>query len=66
MKWFNHDSAFEYFNTMDSTTVATVVFAFEEKISYIMVLDLSLQEPVIQILLHVLGRLKMAIYHTKR
>ena len=31
MKWFNHDSAFEYFNTMDSTTVATVVFAFDEK-----------------------------------
>ncbi|TRL99319.1 protoporphyrinogen oxidase [Staphylococcus hominis] len=31
MKWFNHDSAFKYFNTMDSTTVATVVFAFDEK-----------------------------------
>lgn len=31
MKWFNHDSAFQYFNTMDSTTVATVVFAFDEK-----------------------------------
>ena len=31
MKWFNHDSAFKYFNTMDSTTAATVVFAFDEK-----------------------------------
>lgn len=31
MKWFNHDPAFKYFNTMDSTTVATVVFAFDEK-----------------------------------
>ncbi|PNZ26143.1 protoporphyrinogen oxidase [Staphylococcus petrasii] len=31
MKWFNHDQAFNYFNSMDSTTVATVVFAFDEK-----------------------------------
>lgn len=31
MQWFNHDPAFDYFNTMDSTTVATVVLAFEEK-----------------------------------
>ena len=31
MKWFNHDEAFKYFNQMDSTSVATVVFAFDEK-----------------------------------
>lgn len=31
MKWFNHDQAFKYFNEMDSTSVATVVFAFDEK-----------------------------------
>lgn len=31
MQWFNHDPAFDYFNTMDSTTVATVVLAFDEK-----------------------------------
>ena len=31
-----------------------------------MVLDLSLQEPVILILLHVLGRQKVAVYYTKR
>ena len=31
MDWFNHDPAFDYFNTMDSTTVATVVLAFDEK-----------------------------------
>ncbi|PTK65532.1 protoporphyrinogen oxidase [Staphylococcus borealis] len=31
MKWFNHDEAFKYFNRMDSTSVATVVFAFDEK-----------------------------------
>ncbi|WP_454911869.1 protoporphyrinogen oxidase [Staphylococcus warneri] len=31
MQWFNHDPAFDYFYTMDSTTVATVVLAFDEK-----------------------------------
>ncbi len=31
MKWFSHDPAFDYFNKMDSTTVATVVMAFDEK-----------------------------------
>ena len=31
MKWFNHDEAFKYFNEMDSTSVATVVFAFDEQ-----------------------------------
>ena len=31
MKWFNHDPAFDYFNNMDSTTVATVVMAFDDK-----------------------------------
>lgn len=31
MQWFNHDPAFDYFNTMDSTTVTTVVLAFDEK-----------------------------------
>ncbi|RRJ35301.1 protoporphyrinogen oxidase, partial [Pseudomonas aeruginosa] len=31
MDWFNHDPAFDYFNTMDSTTVATVVIEFDEK-----------------------------------
>ncbi|WNF19367.1 protoporphyrinogen oxidase [Staphylococcus warneri] len=31
MQWFNHDPTFDYFNTMDSTTVATVVLAFDEK-----------------------------------
>lgn len=31
MKWFSHDEAFKYFNHMDSTSVATVVFAFDEK-----------------------------------
>lgn len=31
MKWFENDDAFDYFKTMDSTTVATVVMAFDEK-----------------------------------
>ena len=31
MKWFSHDPAFDYFNKMDSTTVATVVMAFNER-----------------------------------
>ena len=31
MEWFSHDPAFDYFNNMDSTTVATVVMAFDEK-----------------------------------
>ena len=68
MKWFNHDSAFKYFNTMDSTTVATVVFAFDEKnientyngtgfvIARTSHTDIT----------HVLGRLKVAVYYTKR
>ncbi|MEP9852326.1 protoporphyrinogen oxidase [Staphylococcus aureus] len=30
MKWFGNDSSFNYFNTMNSTTVATVVLAFDE------------------------------------
>lgn len=29
MKWFEHDPAFDYFKTMDSTSVATVVLAFD-------------------------------------
>lgn len=31
MKWFDNDPGFDYFKTMDSTTVATVVLAFDEK-----------------------------------
>ncbi|WP_436879376.1 protoporphyrinogen oxidase [Staphylococcus arlettae] len=30
MKWFDHDPGFDYFKTMQSTTVATVVLAFDE------------------------------------
>ena len=63
MKWFNHDQAFKYFNEMDSTSVATVVFAFDEKNienTYITVLVLSSREQVIQILQLVLGLVKMA------
>ena len=31
MQWFGNDPSFDYFNTMDSTTVATVVLAFDEQ-----------------------------------
>ncbi|WP_186364339.1 FAD-dependent oxidoreductase, partial [Staphylococcus hominis] len=31
LNWFSHDPAFDYFKNMDSTTVATVVLAFDEK-----------------------------------
>lgn len=31
LNWFGQDPAFDYFKTMDSTTVATVVLAFDEK-----------------------------------
>lgn len=31
MQWFSNDPSFDYFNTMDSTTVATVVLAFDEQ-----------------------------------
>ncbi|NWK83652.1 protoporphyrinogen oxidase [Staphylococcus sp. GSSP0090] len=31
MKWFGNDPALDYFKTMKSTTVATVVLAFDEK-----------------------------------
>lgn len=31
MQWFDNDPAFDYFKTMDATTVATVVLAFDEK-----------------------------------
>lgn len=31
MQWFGNDPSFDYFNTMDSTTVATVVLAFDEE-----------------------------------
>ncbi|MDG0844118.1 protoporphyrinogen oxidase [Staphylococcus equorum] len=31
MQWFGNDPCFDYFNTMDSTTVATVVLAFDEE-----------------------------------
>lgn len=30
LEWFGNDPAFDYFKKMDSTTVATVVFAFDE------------------------------------
>ena len=67
MKWFNHDQAFKYFNEMDSTSVATVVFAFDEKNieTHITVLVLSSREQVIQILQLVLGLVKMAFYYRK-
>ena len=31
LNWFSHNPAFDYFKNMDSTTVATVVLAFDEK-----------------------------------
>ncbi|WP_427707006.1 protoporphyrinogen oxidase [Staphylococcus parequorum] len=31
MQWFGNDPSFDYFNTMNSTTVATVVLAFDEE-----------------------------------
>ena len=31
MQWFSEDPAFDYFKAMDSTSVATVVLAFDEK-----------------------------------
>ncbi|EHJ07778.1 protoporphyrinogen oxidase [Staphylococcus simiae] len=31
LQWFGHDPAFDYFKTMDSTSVATVVLAFDEQ-----------------------------------
>jgi len=31
MQWFGNDPAFDYFKSMDCTTVATVVLAFDEK-----------------------------------
>ncbi|KRG10496.1 protoporphyrinogen oxidase [Staphylococcus sp. NAM3COL9] len=31
MQWFGNDPSFDYFDTMDSTTVATVVLAFDEE-----------------------------------
>ncbi|MEB6298476.1 protoporphyrinogen oxidase [Staphylococcus xylosus] len=31
MQWFGNDPAFDYFDSMDCTTVATVVLAFDEK-----------------------------------
>ncbi|TGS89731.1 protoporphyrinogen oxidase, partial [bacterium M00.F.Ca.ET.177.01.1.1] len=30
LQWFGNDPAFDYFKNMDSTTVATVVLAFDE------------------------------------
>lgn len=68
LNWFGQDPAFDYFKTMDSTTVATVVLAFDEKILKIpmMVLASLSREQVIQTLPHVLGHRKMAIYYAKR
>ena len=62
MKWFNHDRALKYFNEMDSTSVATVVFAFDEKNieNTYNGTGLSSREQVIQILQLVLGLVKMA------
>ncbi|NOJ58247.1 protoporphyrinogen oxidase, partial [Myxococcus xanthus] len=31
LQWFGQDPAFDYFKTMDSTSVATVVLAFDEQ-----------------------------------
>lgn len=68
LNWFGQDPAFDYFKTMDSTTVATVVLAFDEK-------DIEnthdgtgfvIARTRIQTLPHVLGHRKMAIYYTGR